>query len=118
MPTKILSAIQDDQFKQALKDVYMRAVTDPEYRQLALNDAKAAFEQVGFQSNQWNVSFAENDPSVDDVFFLPPAVETAEELSDAELEAVAGGLASEHQIADEGDCLWTSCLISSCITTS
>ena len=119
MPTKILSAIQDDQFKQALKDVYMRSVTDSEFRRLALDDAKAAFEQVGFHSNQWKVSFAENDPSVDDVFFLPPAAETAEELSDAELEAVAGGLASRDEISgSDDDCAWTSCWISECIVTS
>lgn len=91
MSTKIISAIENPDIKYALKEVYKRAATDPEFRALALDDAKAAIEEVGYEASTWEVRFAEPEEGVDDVLFLPPAIEEPSELSEDELEAVAGG---------------------------
>jgi hypothetical protein len=92
MSTKLISAIEEaDNFTEALREVYKRAATDPEYRELALNDPKAAFDAIGADIEGWDLKFVEPEEGVDDVLQLPEAVETAPELSEEELEAVAGG---------------------------
>ena len=94
--SRIINAIAngDEQGKQLatmLREVYRRAMTDPTYRELALNDATAALRAAGGGFKGWNFKFIEAEEGVEDVFVLPPAIETAPELSEEELEAVAGG---------------------------
>ena len=93
MSTKIISAIENPELKHALKEIYKRAATDPDFRAVALEDARAAFQAVGFTLGTWSVRFVEPSDESDDVLQLPPAIEVTADLSEEELEAVAGGRA-------------------------
>ena len=71
--------------------VFARAATDPEFRALALSDGTAAVEEViGVElPDGLKIRFVENE----DAWLtlgLPPA-RSGDELTDQELEAVAGG---------------------------
>ena len=92
--SKIINAIENGDHPElatSLREIYRRAMTEPEFRTLALNDAAAAFEAVGGTLTGWNIKFIESEDGVEDVFVLPPAIETAPELTAEDLEAVAGG---------------------------
>ena len=102
MATKIISALQNSEFRHALKELYKRAATDPDFRQLALQDPAAAFQEVNYTIRDWSIQFVEPKEGVDDVLQLPPAIEVTPELSEEELEAVAGG-------AMDGCCIIVSC---------
>jgi hypothetical protein len=71
--------------------VFQRASSDAEFRALALRDGTAAVEQVvgAPLPDGLKIRFVENDGAAI-TLGLPPA-RTTDELSDRELEAVAGG---------------------------
>ena len=113
MATKIIYALQDDEFRESLKEVYKRAATDPDFRQLALHDAAAAFKEVGYTTRNWTIEFVEAKEGVDDVLQLPPAIEVTPDLTEEELEAVAGGI-----LKNDGCCIIISCSNVSCVVDS
>jgi hypothetical protein len=78
--------------QKTLAEIAKRVQTDPEYRKLALKDPNAAIAKVnptpvpaGFK-----VQFVDNE-GANLTIVLPDALSTEGELSDAELEQVAGG---------------------------
>lgn len=111
MATKIIYALQDDEFRESLKELYKRAATDPDFRQRALHDSAAAFAEVGYTMRSWKIEFVEAKEGIDDVLQLPPAIEVTPELTEEELEAVAGG-------AQEDCCTIFTCSNVSCVVVS
>lgn len=94
MSTRIIAAANQEEFVPFLIEIYKRAAADPEFRQLVLNDAKAAFDAVGADLGDWNLKFIEPGMvDADDVLMLPPVIEAPTDLTEEELEAVAGGAA-------------------------
>jgi hypothetical protein len=71
--------------------VFQRASSDPAFRELAMRDGTAAVEQVIGKPlpDGVKIRFVENDGATF-TLGLPPA-RSGDELSDRELEAVAGG---------------------------
>jgi hypothetical protein len=65
-----------------LREIYRRAMTDADFRETALNDPEAAFEAVGGSLKNWSIKFVDSEEGIDDVFMLPPSVNTASELSE------------------------------------
>jgi len=76
-----------------LEQVIKRSMEDPEYRALALKDANAAIAQLTPKPlpQGFTVRFVDN-AGASRTFVLPDAAPSNAELSDAELEQVAGGL--------------------------
>ncbi|HYH82604.1 MAG TPA: NHLP leader peptide family RiPP precursor [Longimicrobium sp.] len=74
-----------------LQSMLARSATDPAFRQQLLTDPRAAVSEFTGRevSESVNVVFIENQ--ADATFVLPPAVAADAELSESELEAVAGG---------------------------
>jgi hypothetical protein len=106
----IINAIEsgdNTELASCLREIYRRAMTDADFRETALNDPEAAFEAVGGSLKNWNVKFVDAEEGIDDVFMLPPSVDAASELSEEELEAVAGG-ALDPIDYDESCCTITS----------
>lgn len=89
----------DSQFAAAANDKWQgllaRSATDMEFRAKLLSDSPAAIAEFARQdlsamATLPNVKFIEN--TADATFVLPDFIDDAAELSDAELEAVAGGV--------------------------
>ena len=82
----------DERAGQFLKEVLHRSSEDWDFRQQLLTDANAAFAQhLGQepQASDFNIVFVENKADV--TIVLPDPINTEAELSEDELEAVAGG---------------------------
>jgi hypothetical protein len=79
------------EIEQTLEEIKRRSMTDVEFRDVALTDAKAAIAKVNPKPVPagFNVHFADNSGATKTVV-LPDLI-TSDELSDAELEEVAGG---------------------------
>lgn len=82
--------------QEKINEVYMEvqrmAVTDEEFRQELLQNPNTAIGKLAGEElpEDFRVKVIENDPQYAATFVLPPMV--SEELSDADLDAVAGGL--------------------------
>ena len=81
-----------------LKSVLQRSATDREFRTRLIAQPEIAIEQltgVSISSLQTPIrlKFVEKDPDLDAFIVLPDFEEAEGELSDADLEAVAGGTA-------------------------
>jgi hypothetical protein len=79
-----------------LERILQRSTTDTEFRARALEDAHAAIEEVlGVPRNTlpqtMRVKFIEKDADVDTLIVLPDFADAEGQLSDSELESVAGG---------------------------
>jgi hypothetical protein len=101
-------------FEQMLK----RSATDAEFRARLVNDPASAIEEtIGVPLSTLprpiNVKFIEKAAGVDAVLVLPDFVEVGS-LSDAELEAVAGGV--YQQVAAEDGCTVTCVCTACCVT--
>jgi hypothetical protein len=100
-------------FEQMLK----RSATDAEFRARLVNDPTSAIEEtIGVPLSTLprpiNVKFIEKEAGVDAVLVLPDFVD-ASSLSDAELEAVAGGVYQVEAVEDGCNvtCVCTSCCV-------
>ena len=89
-----------------------RAATDPAYRERLLHDPEGAYtEETGLPApSDFVVRFVEKPADVDLLVVLPDPIDVEGELSEADLEAVAGGLAAV-------DACWSTCNGTSCGTT-
>lgn len=84
--------ITQQEAEQAIQQIVKRAQTDAEYRQLCLRDPKAAaMEATGKEIPAgYTLKFVENQ-GADLTVVLPDVIEDSVELSDTELDQVAGG---------------------------
>jgi hypothetical protein len=82
------------QGEETMTRILTRSATDPEFRRKLISDPKAAVAEFTHrdvaQFAGFNVVFVEN--KVDATVVLPDAIDPEAELSEDELEAVAGGL--------------------------
>jgi hypothetical protein len=78
--------------EQVEMELRKRAVKDPEFRALALRDPQAAIAKITPKPlpKNFKVKVVENE-GANVVVVLPDPIGRVEELSDADLEAVAGG---------------------------
>ena len=102
-------------FEQILK----RSATDAEFRARLISDPASAIEEtIGVPLSTLprpiNVKFIEKEAGVDAVLVLPDFAEVGE-LSDAELETVAGGVMASAELADSCTvtCICTACCVTS-----
>jgi aspartate carbamoyltransferase regulatory subunit len=81
-----------EEANHTLEELKKRSMVDPEFRKLALSNPNAAVNKVNPKPipSGFSVKFVENTGNVKTIV-LPDPVGRAEELSDAELEEVAGG---------------------------
>ena len=89
-----MTSWSEEEVERTLEEIRKRSITDPDFRDLALSDSAAAIAKVTPKSmpGGYQVKFIDNSGPVKSFVLPDPAFET-EELSDAELEAVAGGSA-------------------------
>lgn len=82
----------NEEFTGVLSEVARRSSVDMEFRKLALSDPSTALASVSTKPLPSDVSiqFLDNSGNVK-YFPLPDPVADIEELSEAELEAIAGG---------------------------
>jgi hypothetical protein len=85
---------------QALNgQIVARAQQDPAYRQALLADPRAALEQAFGHELPPNLRVQVIEQAPDTIYLLlPPAAQASGELSEAELDAVAGGLGGQPTI--------------------
>ena len=83
----------EEEIESTLEAIRKRSLIDPEFRELALSDSAAAISEVNSKPmpSGYQVRFVDNSGPVKS-FLLPDPVVESEELSDVELEAVAGGV--------------------------
>ncbi len=95
-----MATMNESELQEALREVLRRSTMHPEFRNLALERPAAAFGQVAPKSLPKGVEFrfVDNSGPVK-TFVLPDPVATGE-LSEAELDEVAGG-------CDIASCLMT-----------
>ncbi len=84
--------ITQQEAEQAIQQIIKRAQTDSEYRQRCLSDPNAAATEVTGKEMPagYTLKFVENQ-GADLTIVLPDIIEESAELSDAELDEVAGG---------------------------
>lgn len=81
--------------QEKINEIYLKvqkmAVTDEEFRKELLEDSCAAIEKVAGEKlpKGFQVKVIESDPAYAATFVLPPMI--SDELSEEELDAVAGG---------------------------
>ena len=90
--------------ERLLKSVTARAAVDAEYRQRLLTNPHQAIEEVAGVAppSDLKIKFIEKPAGVDVAAVLPDLTPNAQDLTPAELEAVAGG-------DDDDDCWSISC---------
>jgi hypothetical protein len=98
-----------------LETILHRSTTDRDFRNRLLADPNPAIEEVigvslSAMPNNVRVKFIEKDKDVDSLIVLPDLVDVEGSLSDAELEAVAGG--GEGCLILSCSFSWTICTIS------
>jgi hypothetical protein len=86
-----------EKLAEAIAEVSRRAAVDLEFRALALKDAAAALAKVTTKSIDTVIRFIDNSGPTKFVI-LPDPTPALEELSDLEMELVAGGYA---ELADD-----------------
>ena len=84
--------IRQEEAAQVVEQIIKRAQTDSEFRQLCLDNPNAAAQEVSGREvpEGYNLRFVENQ-GADLTVVLPDLTEESAELSDRELELVAGG---------------------------
>jgi len=111
-----ITLLDDEEVRGVLKEVFERASTDPVYREKALANPKAAIEEITGEELPENASTIrfqeEGNASASATFTLPDLVEQSDELSEEDLEQVAGGT---EKIAGGSTCLITITCGLSCV---
>jgi hypothetical protein len=84
----------NDEDHDDLAKILARATVDPEFRQRLIAEPRDAVrEATGVElPPKFRIRFVEQPSDVDALVVLPNAVSTPDELSETELEAVAGGV--------------------------
>jgi hypothetical protein len=92
MNTTQISPDQTRMAQDQIQAILTRSATDMEFRQLLVSDSRAALSQhLGHEvPDSVEIVFVEN--KADATVVLPAVIDPNAELSDAELEAVAGGI--------------------------
>ena len=87
----------EEEIERTLEEIRKLSLVDGEYRKLALTDPAAAVAKFNPKPlpQGYDIKFIDNSGAVKS-FLLPNPVENVEELSDAELEAVAGGISNRN----------------------
>jgi hypothetical protein len=77
----------------AIREVIKKAVVDHDFRQLAVRDSKAAIAKVSGKKlpEGMSIHFVDNYQKSTKTIALPDPIANASELTDEELEQVAGG---------------------------
>jgi hypothetical protein len=80
------------EWNELFVEVKRRATLDPDFRALALKDATAALKAIATRPipSDVRVNFVDDSVPIKTIV-LPPALSEIEELSDFDLEQVAGG---------------------------
>ena len=99
------------QAEDAFQSMLARSATDMDFRAKLLDDPRAALAEfsgkdVSELTTTFNVRFIEN--KADATIVLPDAVDGAAELSEADLESVAGGITPVVVLGLIGSALWIS----------
>lgn len=92
----------NEEMQEVVQEVLRRSSVDPEFRALALKDSASAMAKVTTKSLPSDVSFkfVDNSGKVKTLALPDPLPEiTQEDLSEAELEAIAGGSAMTTSVA-------------------
>jgi hypothetical protein len=84
---------QINEVNSAVREVIKRAVVDPDFRQLAVRDGRAALAKVSSTKlpGDVEIQFVDNYNKPIKTIPLPDPVASADELTEEELEGVAGG---------------------------
>jgi hypothetical protein len=106
-----MSYMNEQELDRAIRDATKRAVIDGEFRKKAVADGAAALAAVSSKAVPpgLTVQFVDNHGKNTKTIVLPEPIVETEQLSEADLEAVAGGVAIEE--------CGQSCAGQSCITT-
>ncbi|HVN80458.1 MAG TPA: hypothetical protein VMW38_15795 [Terriglobia bacterium] len=114
-PTNVPSA-NDAEIERALLEVLKRSAVDPEFRRLALRDSRTAINQINSKLllEGLEVRFVEGSTAVTTRTVmlnvaLPDPVSSTLELTEAELQEVAGGKPTGANMW----CVCTGCCITS-----
>ncbi|MEZ5403202.1 MAG: hypothetical protein R2729_26220 [Bryobacteraceae bacterium] len=101
----------EQEAQKTLAEVVKKSTTDPGFRALALSDPNAAIGKINATPipSDFKIRFVDN-AGANLTVVLPDPVAEGGELSDAELEQVAGGVGSNNRCG--GSCV-ASCVISS-----
>lgn len=89
----------NDELQAVVSEVSRRASVDPDFRGLAIKDGAAAIKDISGKPapDGYTFNFVDNSGMVKTIPLVDP-VPDLEELSEAELTAVAGGVASDVKV--------------------
>jgi len=89
----------DEEIKRVELEIKRKAMKNPEFRALALSNPKAAIAEITSTPlpTGFNVKFVDN-AGANYTVVLPDPVARVDELSDAELEQVAGGRTNNNNV--------------------
>lgn len=84
---------QARQAQAQLQGIMSRSATDMDFRQKLVNDPRAAIQEFTGSEVPASINFRFIENKADATFVLPQVVDHEAELSEGELESVAGGIA-------------------------
>ena len=93
-----MSQLANQELNAAIREVLKRAVADPNFRQLAVRDGKAAIAKVNSKPLPpgLTIQFVDNHGKSSKTVVIPDPVDHPEQLTEEELEAVAGGCGASN----------------------
>jgi|SwirhisoilCB3_FD_contig_51_2690181_length_761_multi_2_in_0_out_0_2 hypothetical protein len=93
-----MSQLVNQELNAAIREVLKRAVADPNFRQLAVRDGKAAIAKVNSKAlpTGLTIQFVDNHGKSSKTVVIPDPVDHPEQLTEEELEAVAGGCGASN----------------------
>jgi len=106
-----MSYMNEQELDRAIREATKRAVVDSEFRKTAVANGTAALAAVSSKGVPpgTSIQFVDNHGKNTKTIVLPDPIVETEQLSEADLEAVAGGVALDE--------CGQSCATGSCITT-
>lgn len=83
---------RDPQYQTIIRQILRKTAVDPDFRRVALQNSVAAFNKFGITPPVgFTVEFVDNYGKSKKTIVLPDPVAQVEELTDEDLEEVAGG---------------------------